>query len=144
LSGAVHGNAGSNRGWGYRKDGNNHPFGASILKVEANVIELRVGDSAEDIVSHFRRDGLLVLYLATLFLFDLVGREKVECRLADSWLDIAAPTVASGRLRRIVAVGLEIIVILLLSKLVLASLLLLADIPDAVESKLRISSVHRS
>lgn len=89
----------------------------------------------------FGSNRLLILGLSALLLSDLKGRKKAKGRLADSRLDIATSSMVSGRLLRVTS-GLEIFV-LLLDNLILAPLLLLADIPDSIESSLGISSVHR-
>jgi hypothetical protein len=92
---------------------------------------------------HLRADQLLVLRLTALLLANFESSEKLESSLAYGWLDVSATSVTDHGLLRGTS-RFQLVGLIGLGNLVLALLLLLAHVPDAVKANLGISGVYGS
>jgi hypothetical protein len=140
---AIHGDTGTDWWRRYRKDSQNHPLGAGIVRVKSHVAQVSLRNPTENAMGHLRCDVHSLLPLGAVFLNNLECCFELQCSLPYLRLHVATSTVAlDGR-------GLHtrielFILVLLLSILVLALAFLLTNSPDTLESNFGVASIDRS
>jgi hypothetical protein len=143
-AGPVHRNAGTDRGRGDGKNRDDHPLGPSLRDVEANVDHLIVRHAAEDVEGHLWGDDFLLLGLHTILILVFNAAPQREGLLADDRLHISASSMTLGKPLAGSCIGVEFAVLGLLGGVVIASLLALADVPNALEPDLGVPNSHGS
>ena len=141
CAGTVHRNGRTNWRRGHRQDGDNHPFGASLRNVDADVDHVRLGHVVQDSEGHLGGDDLLLLGLDALLILGIELGVEGEGLLTDGRVVVATAAVA-GKLALAVGKRVELVIVALLHDLVVTSPLLLAHGPYAVKADLGIADLH--